>query len=78
MAVVRVPYQINDRQFGGMIVYDDTVQRKRPIVFMQPDWKGGCPDTVAQARIVATKEWPTCSVPATETCPRRASNLRRE
>jgi dienelactone hydrolase len=41
MAVVRVPYQINDRQFGGMIVYDDTVQRKRPIVFMQPDWKGG-------------------------------------
>jgi hypothetical protein len=40
MAEVRVPYQLNHRQFEGMIVYDDTVQRKRPVVFMQPDWKG--------------------------------------
>jgi hypothetical protein len=52
MAEVRVPYQLNDRQFEGMIVYDDTVQRKRPVVFMQPDWKGVCADTVAQVRQV--------------------------
>jgi dienelactone hydrolase len=53
MAELRVPYQLNDRQFEGMIVYDDTVQRKRPVVFMQPDWKGVCADTVAQAYAVA-------------------------
>jgi hypothetical protein len=50
---VRMPYQVNDRQFEGMIVYDDTAQRKRPVVFMQPDWKGVCADTVAQAHVVA-------------------------
>jgi hypothetical protein len=50
MAEVKVPYEVNDRQFEGMIVYDDTVQRKCPVVFMQPDWKGVCADTVAQAR----------------------------
>jgi hypothetical protein len=53
MAGVRVPFQVNDRQFEGMIVYDHTVKRKRPLVFMQPDWKGVCADTVAQARAVA-------------------------
>jgi dienelactone hydrolase len=57
MAEVRVPYQVNDRQFEGMIVYDDTVQRKRPVVFMQPDWKGVCADTVAQARAVAGTDY---------------------
>jgi dienelactone hydrolase len=57
MAEVKVPYQANDRQFEGMIVYDDTVQRKRPVVFMQPDWKGVCPDTVAQARVVAGEDY---------------------
>jgi hypothetical protein len=30
MAEVSVPYQINDRPFEGMIVYDDTVKRERP------------------------------------------------
>jgi hypothetical protein len=55
MAEVRVPYQVSDRWFEGMIVYDNTVQRKRPVVFMQPDWKGVCADTVAQAHAVAGK-----------------------
>jgi dienelactone hydrolase len=54
---VRVPYQVNDRRFEGMIVYDDTVQRKRPVVFMQPDWKGICADTVAQAHAVARTDY---------------------
>jgi dienelactone hydrolase len=57
MAEVRVPYQVNGRQFEGMVVYDDTVQRKRPIVFMQPDWKGVCADTVAQAHAVAGADY---------------------
>jgi dienelactone hydrolase len=54
---VKVPYEINGRQFEGKIVYDDTVQRKRPVVFMQPDWKGVCADTVAQAHAVAGEDY---------------------
>jgi hypothetical protein len=56
MAETKVPYQVNGRQFEGMVVYDESVKGKRPVVFMQPDWKGVCADTVAQARIVAGKD----------------------
>ena len=52
-----VPYQVDGRQFEGMIVYDDAVAARRPVVFMQPDWKGVCPDTVGQARAVAAKDY---------------------
>src|SRR5579864_1333011 len=57
MAEKKVPYQVNGRQFEGMIVYDDSVNTKRPAVFMQPDWKGVCADTVGQARSVAGKDY---------------------
>ena len=57
MAEKTVPYQVDGRQFEGMIVYDDAVKAKRPVVFMQPDWKGVCPDTVGQARAVADKDY---------------------
>jgi dienelactone hydrolase len=40
-----------------MIVYHDGVKAKRPVVFMQPDWKGVCADTIAQARTVADKDY---------------------
>jgi dienelactone hydrolase len=56
MAEKKVSYQVDGRQFEGMIVYDDSVTAKRPIVFVQPDWKGVCADTVAQARTVAGKD----------------------
>jgi len=57
MAEKKVPYQVNGRQFEGMVVYDDNVRAKRPAIFMQPDWKGVCADTIAQARIVAGKDY---------------------
>jgi dienelactone hydrolase len=57
MAETKVPYQVNGKQFEGMIVYDDGVSAKRPVVFMQPDWKGVCTDTIAQARTVAGKDY---------------------
>ena len=50
-------YQVDGRQFAGMIVYDDSVKTKRPVVFMQPDWKGVSPDTIGQARAVAGKDY---------------------
>src|SRR6202035_2669788 len=43
----KVPYQVDGRQFEGVIVYDDGVTTKRPAIFMQPDWKGVCADTIA-------------------------------
>jgi dienelactone hydrolase len=52
-----VRYDVNGRQFEGMLVYDDSVKAKRPVVFMQPDWKGVCPDTIEQARAVAGKDY---------------------
>jgi dienelactone hydrolase len=57
MAEQKVPYQVDGRQFEGMIVHDEGVRAKRPAIFMQPDWKGICADTIAQARIVAGKDY---------------------
>lgn len=57
MVEKKVPYQVNGRQFEGMIVHDDGVKEKRPIIFMQPDWKGVCAHTIAQARTVAGKDY---------------------
>ena len=57
MTEKKVPYQLDGRQFEGMIVYDDSVKAKRPVVFMQPDWKGVCADTIGQAKSVAGKEY---------------------
>jgi dienelactone hydrolase len=57
MGEKKVPYQVNGRQFEGIIVHDDSVTAKRPVIFMQPDWKGVCADTIAQARTVAGKDY---------------------
>jgi dienelactone hydrolase len=57
MAEQKVPYRVDGRQFEGMIVHDDGVNGKRPAIFMQPDWKGVCADTIAQARTVAGKDY---------------------
>jgi len=57
MAEKKVSYQVGGRAFEGMIVYDESVTAKRPVIFMQPDWKGVCADTVGQARTVAGKDY---------------------
>jgi dienelactone hydrolase len=57
MAERKVPYQVNGRQFQGLIVYADGATAKRPAIFMQPDWKGVSADTIAQARTIAGKDY---------------------
>ncbi len=57
MAEKKVAYEVDGRPFEGMIVCDDNVKTKRPVIFMQPDWKGVCADTLAQARSVAGKDY---------------------
>jgi dienelactone hydrolase len=53
----KVPYEFGGKPYEGMLVYDETVAGKRPAVFMQPDWKGVCPDTIGQARTVAGTDY---------------------
>lgn len=54
MIEVRVPYELNGRSFEGVIVCgEDATDRKRPVLFMQPDWYGVCDETIAQARELA-------------------------
>jgi dienelactone hydrolase len=57
MTEKKVPYQVGGREFEGAIVYDDSVKTKRPVIFMQPDWKGVCTDTVGMARTVAGQDY---------------------
>ena len=57
MAEKKVRYQVDGRAFEGVVVYDDSVTGKRPAIFMQPDWKGVCADTIAQARTAAGKDY---------------------
>ena len=57
MAEKKVSYQVDGRLFEGMIVFDEAVTGKRPVVFMQPDWKGVCADTIGQACAVAGKDY---------------------
>jgi dienelactone hydrolase len=52
-----VAYEVDGRKFEGMIVHDDSVKTKRPVIFMQPDWKGVDASTVAMARTVAGADY---------------------
>ncbi len=52
-----VPYEVDGKRYEGMLVYEDAGRTRRPAIFMQPDWKGVCGDTVAQARTVAGKDY---------------------
>jgi dienelactone hydrolase len=57
MVEKKVAYEVDGKRYEGMLVYDDSVKAKRAPIFMQPDWKGVCADTVAQARAVAGKDY---------------------
>jgi dienelactone hydrolase len=57
MVEKKVPYQVDGREFEGVIVHDGAGSAKRPVIFMQPDWKGVCADTIAQAHAIAGKDY---------------------
>ena len=57
MVEIKIPYEVNGSPYQGMIVYDEGVKTKRPVIFMQPDWKGVCAETIGQARTVADKDY---------------------
>lgn len=57
MATLRVCYTADGRMFEGALVFDDAVPGRRPAIFMQPDWKGVCDDTIGQAMTAAGKDY---------------------
>lgn len=57
MMEIRVPYEYEGRKYEGMVVADDSVPGPRPLLFMQPDWKGVGPETLKQAREIAGRDF---------------------
>ena len=54
MIELTVPYEVNGRSYAGRIVCDDdAAEAGYPVLFMQPDWYGVWPETIAQARELA-------------------------
>ncbi|MFM9969495.1 MAG: dienelactone hydrolase family protein [Burkholderiales bacterium] len=48
-----ITYEIDGRKCEGMLVAGEKLAKNRPVILLQCDWKGVCPETIAQARLVA-------------------------
>ncbi len=57
MVEKRVGYELQGRKFEGVIISDDSIKSPRPVIFMQPDWKGVGGETIKQAREVAGRDF---------------------
>lgn len=57
MAEIMVPYEVEGRAFEGALVFEETVKAERPAVFVQPDWKGVCGDSLAQADVAGGADY---------------------
>lgn len=48
-----IGYEIDGRKCEGMLVCGEGGAGGRPAILLQCDWKGICPETIAQARMIA-------------------------
>jgi dienelactone hydrolase len=53
----RIAYEVDGKKFEGVLVYDDSVKRKRPAILMSPDWLGVSQKSLDQAKVVAGKQY---------------------
>jgi dienelactone hydrolase len=53
MKVDRINYSVTGLNCTGMLVYDETVRTKRPLLLMAPDWLGINPHAIDCARMLA-------------------------
>ena len=53
----RVGYEIGGRKFEGVLVYDDKFTGRRPVILVQPDWRGVSADSIVQAKTVAGRDY---------------------
>jgi dienelactone hydrolase len=53
----KIAYEINGKGFEGMLVYDDSINAKRPAILMEPDWSGVSAGAIEIARHVAGKDY---------------------
>jgi len=52
-----IAYEIGGKQCEGMLVYDSGMKKNQPVILLQCDWKGICPETIAQARMIARDKY---------------------
>ena len=48
-----IGYEIDGRKCEGLLIQDDGIRKKAPVILLHCDWKGVCPETIAQARMIA-------------------------
>ncbi len=52
-----IAYELDGKQFEGVLVYDDAVKGPRPGLLLVPNWMGITEDNLAQAREVAGRQY---------------------
>jgi dienelactone hydrolase len=57
MREIRVAYEVNGESHAGAVVYDETIERPRPALYMQPNWYGVCEKNSAQAASIAGRDY---------------------
>jgi len=57
MREIRVAYEVKGTLHEGLVVYDETLERPRPVLYMQPNWYGVCEKNSAQAASIAGRDY---------------------
>ena len=57
MREIRVRFQAHGRPHEGAVIYDETIVRPRPALYMQPNWYGVCEKNAAQAASIAGRDY---------------------
>jgi dienelactone hydrolase len=57
MVEKKIGYEIDGKKYEGVLVYDESVKKRRPAVLMAPDWLGVSPKSLNQAKVVASKDY---------------------
>src|SRR5262245_30619045 len=53
MVEKKIGYEVEGKKFEGVLVYDDSVEGKRPALLMSPDYLGVSAKSIEQAKVVA-------------------------
>ncbi len=57
MVTEKISYALGGTNFEGILVYDDSIQARRPAVVMAPNWMGVSDNAVTKAKLLAGKRY---------------------
>lgn len=57
MVTKKLSYTYGGKNFEGVLVYDDSVQAKRPAIVMAPNWMGVTRNAVTKAKLLAGRKY---------------------